>query len=155
MPHKTSDFTIKECKYVSIGPSMLHQQHQGNNGHRFHPYARLLRGVGTLVGNIVFRTGDATIQYVCARFGYNVGNQVMSNYRPFVDELFEAFVNDIYNLVHSNPEFAAFVLGVVVLHFGGMTPSEWAYQIARSAFLQVMARRSPWWARPIFWAAGY
>lgn len=164
--HKTCCVTIKEYHHESIGSSMQGQQNLHYNGH-YHPYRSAIGRAGrqcvSAIGNFCFLLADRTFEFAARRAGYHVGNTVVSNYyRQITDEIFSELSDAMFDamvaaleMARANPEFAAFLLGVFILFYGGMTPAEWAYQIARSAFLQVMARRSPWWARPIFWAAGY
>jgi hypothetical protein len=116
-----------------------------------------------LCGDLLFGGLDAAMSMIARHAGWSVSRTPVSTYcREIVNEITSEVANDIYSwftgtvdLARTYPDYAAFAAGVALLYFGGMTPAEWAYQIARSAFLTQMARRAPWWARPIFSAAGY
>jgi hypothetical protein len=133
--------------------------------HPYRPgvYRKAIDRLVLFAGDLIFRGADALAYIVAKQAGMPVGRfPVSRSCRQITNDVFCEMANDLWRgvcgtlqLARQYPDYAAFAAGVALLFFGGMTPAEWAYQIARSAFLTQLARNAPWWARPIFSAAGY
>ena len=133
--------------------------------HPYQPgvYRQALDKAAKCLGNLIFSGADALAYIIAKQAGSPIGRfSVSRSCRQITNDVVCEMANDLWRglcgtvqLARQYPDYAAFAAGVALLFFGGMTPAEWAYQIARSAFLMQLARNSPWWARPIFSAAGY